>query len=127
MASLISGAFNSAALTGAGLIPVFVVGLAYLRYSMYDPESRVLDVQEVRDDRLVTGGPRTAVEVGRSCGSVERRRFFVANVDDELIEIGFPLYLVVFPTKKALLYFNYWVTSVVALVSSRLTFLDLRM
>jgi len=47
MASLISGAMNSAAWTGAGMIPVFVVGLAYLRYSMYDPESRVVDVQEV--------------------------------------------------------------------------------
>jgi len=47
MASLISGAMNSAAWTGAGMIPVFVVGLAYLRYSMYDPESRVIDVQEV--------------------------------------------------------------------------------
>lgn len=49
MASLISGAFNSATLTGAGLIPVVMVGLAYLRYSMYDPESRVIDVQEVSD------------------------------------------------------------------------------
>lgn len=47
MASLISGAINSAAWTGAGLIPMFVVGLAYLRYSMYDPESRVIDVKEV--------------------------------------------------------------------------------
>lgn len=47
MASLISGAMNTAAWTGAGMIPVFVVGLAYLRYSMYDPESRVVDVQEV--------------------------------------------------------------------------------
>jgi len=47
MASLISGVMNSAAWTGAGMIPVFVVGLAYLRYSMYDPESRVVDVQEV--------------------------------------------------------------------------------
>lgn len=50
MASLISGAINSAAWTGAGLIPVFVVTLAYVRYSMYDPESRVTDVQEVSDE-----------------------------------------------------------------------------
>lgn len=47
MASMISGAINGAAWTGAGLIPVFVVALAYVRYSMYDPESRVTDVQEV--------------------------------------------------------------------------------
>lgn len=48
MASLVSGVFNSAALTGAGLIPVVVLGLAYLRYSLYDPESRIIDVQQVR-------------------------------------------------------------------------------
>lgn len=53
MASIISGAINSAAWTGAGIIPMFVVGLAYLRYSLYDPESRVIDVQEVRAIRVV--------------------------------------------------------------------------
>jgi len=57
MASLISGAMNSAAWTGAGMIPVFVVGLAYLRYSMYDPESRVVDVQEVNITFIYTLTP----------------------------------------------------------------------